>query len=162
MLPRFREWGKWLKPKVEILQLIRRHAEPTVAIQEYSKRGFGGEASRCWVGFLNFWQKIAILKPFERDKFPKFGSHLKKLSPLVPPLQINSKTRLKAFILGLNFFSDWAQKRELMPPLAPLFCHCPKYCSFKFCFVLPDTQLKQSCLLHSTIIFTILLREVLA
>ena len=77
------------------LKRIRDGAEPQAAVQF----------------LVIFLEKIDILmpfgsyftqfsEPFERIKFLRFESQLKKFFSL---LQVKSKTRLKALILGLNF-----------------------------------------------------------
>ena len=90
-----------------------RHGEQISAPQTCHRRGLGAEppaaggygslgAKHPAAGrvFVSFWEKMAILMPFGRTKFLRFESQLKKTLLL---LQVKSKTRLKSFILGLNF-----------------------------------------------------------
>ena len=72
-----------------------------------------GHINVVWITFYMF------LKPFEKTKFLKFGSHLKGLNCPTPHpyIQIKFKTGLNACIWGLNFLGYEA-------PLAPLFRYC--------------------------------------
>ena len=70
--------------------------------------GFWGQSPQLLGDFHNILAEIATFgitfrtfsEPFERTKFLRFESQLKKS---LPSLQVKSNTRLKSYILGLNF-----------------------------------------------------------
>ena len=79
----------------------------------------GGEVPSRWAIFCKFWGKNGYFnaiwitfrtfsEPFETTKFLRFESQLNKSIPLLPA---KWKTRLKSFILGLNFVT-WPGQRN--------------------------------------------------
>ena len=62
-----------------------------------------GYLNAIWITFRTFSE------PFERTKFLRFESQLNKSLRL---LQVKSKTRLKSFILGLNFVTWPGQENQ--------------------------------------------------
>ena len=112
-----------------------------------------GEAPSRWAIFCKFLEKNGYFnaiwitfrtfsEPFKRTKFLRFESQLKKSLPL---LQVKSKTRLKSFVLGLNFVT-WPKLEESR---YIAFCNIFSFKSFTrkfafedFCFVMKITSFR--------------------
>ena len=84
-------WGRSHKPP-EAMGVCGRNTQPLGNfLKVFGKNGY---LNAIWITFRT------VSEPFERTKFLRFENQLNKSLSL---LQVKSKTRLKSFILGLNF-----------------------------------------------------------